>query len=286
MEAFTELQEHIDDGSMRLIQMVGVPRSMSTALGRALNETDQPSIYVNEPFNRDNSDPGQAARFILDACKISEKSEDGQLVVITKNMASYLDTEAFKLLDSLAGGTILNVRHPLIQIGSLLTRIVNDIFIGPGEAGIGQDGLKPYVNRACDFLMESPKSRNFSKTGWQALGTHASCEPRSSRLTVDGDQFVGNPVDCLKSVCQHLGLTYGPSMIDGWSKGFVNVINRDVPDETRRSAWTQTVANSTGVIAIDRPAIDIDDLPHGLQEHLMTVALPVYERLVASDEPG
>lgn len=279
MNALEELRERVDEESITLIQMVGVPRSMSTALGRSLNETELPSVYVNEPFNRDNMDIEIAARFILDAYEAHIPTDTHKGLIVTKNMASYMTDTALKGMESVASVTIWNIRHPYIQIGSLLTRIVNDLRAGPGEDRIAQADIGPYLPEACDYLLNSPKSLNFSKTGWETIGRHAETATDTTRLSVDSHDYIYDTVSCLKSICTRIGLPYSASMHTGWKHTFVNVVNRDNLAETERSAWTQQAAQSVGVLTIERQALDVETLPESLQEHITSVALPVYERL-------
>ena len=279
MNALEELRERVDEESITVIQMIGVPRSMSTALGRSLSESELPSVYVNEPLNRNNTDIETAARFMLNAYKAHVPIDADKGVIVTKNMASYMTDSAVKGMESVVSATIWNIRHPYVQLGSLLTRIVNDLQAGPGEDRIVQADIGPYLSEACDFLIDSPKSLNFSKTGWEAIGRHAETMAESPSISVDGQDFVHNTVSCLKTICAHIGLPYNTLMHDGWKHTFVNVINRDNQAETERSAWTQQAAQSHGVLVVERPELDIETLPGPLQEHISSVALPVYERL-------
>lgn len=279
MSALLELERLVETDAARLIHIVGVPRSMSTALGRSLNETDAPSVFVNEPFNRDNANPEVAARSLLAAYETAE-GEARQPVIITKNMASYINDEAFAALDRLASATLWSIRNPYIQIGSLVTRIVNDMRVGAGEDAIPQSAIQPYLESACSFLIDSPKSRNFSKTGWEAIGRHAA-NRRSDAVcvAVDGEEFARNPTVCLQNVCEKIGLSQNERMVSGWMSGFVNVINIDDWQETRRSAWTSRVSQSLGISPSQREALNPAILPAALFEHIESVALPVYEQL-------
>jgi len=69
MSNFDRLQSHVSDGDIRLVHVEAVPRSVSTALSRALNESDAQSVYVNEPFHRMKHDIDVAAGHILDAAE-------------------------------------------------------------------------------------------------------------------------------------------------------------------------------------------------------------------------
>lgn len=279
MNSYEELQDRTASDSLTLLQLVGVPRSMSTVLGRVLNENNRPSVYVSEPFNRDTSDPEEAARLILNAYHETVPYDAVKPVIITKNMASYMSPEAFSMMENIASFTIWNIRHPYVQLGSLLTRIVNDLKVGAGEDEIDQRDIFPYLDEACDFLENSSKSQNYSKTGWQAIDEHSKQSPLSIRFAVDGYEVIEDTIDCINAICEQVGFEYTPTMISNWKKGFINIVNRNNVEETSRSAWTSKVAQSTGILAVQRASLDILTLPKGLKEHIQTTALPVYNRL-------
>ncbi len=284
MHSFDDLENRVENGTIRLLQIVGVPRSMSTALGRALNEIDTESVYVNEPFNRENTSINTAAAFILDACRIIEPVGNSPLTVVTKNMASYLGHDDFEALESVSVATIWSVRDPLIQIGSLLTRIVNDLHVRPGADEIKQSDINPYLESACSFLIHSAKSIHFSKTGWSSIKEHFQTAPQATRRTIDGTHFAADPHTVLSAVCAQLSIGYNTTMVEGWSGQFINVINRDDENETVNSAWTKTVAGSAGIIAADRPPLDLMLMPTSLREHITKVAIPTYQQITSDTQ--
>lgn len=281
MSHYEILRDKVETGSFKLVQSVGVPRSVSTAFCRALNNTEESSLYVNEPFNRDTADTEGAAKNILDSVQEADLM-DGPTLVIVKNMASYMDAASFKALSELSSGTVWNIRNPLVQIGSLLTRIVNDLEIASGASEIDQAEIYPYINRACDYLIDSPKSVHYSKTGWESIRRHFRNRSGEVHLAVDGEDFTKNPSAVLDAVATRLQIAFSENMVTGWSKGFINVINRDNTSETEQNAWTSLAARSIGVLAVDRAGLDIDRLPASLIEHIESTAMPAYAEIAES----
>lgn len=269
----------INDQCIKLVQGVGIPRSMSTALGRAINESGQPSVFINEPFNRENADIETAAKHILGAVDSLDVEEGSQVFVYTKNMASYLSLEAFEQMESLSSATIWNIRHPLVQIGSLLTRIVNDNNAGPGFNILGQNEIEQFLDEANRYLIDSDKSRDYSKTGWASISSLHQLEKQAERITIDGDNLVSEPEIVLSGLCNFLGIRYSPKMIKGWETGFINVINIGNEQETYHSAWTDVVAKSDGIQKIKRQPLDIESLPPSLKGHIENVAIPTYIKI-------
>lgn len=278
MESIKLLEKRVENGSLEIIQAVGVPRSMSTAFCRAFNETPQPSIYVNEPFNRNATDPESAAAALLAALE----GEHEPTIVIVKNMASYLGTEGFRWLQDLSRGTIWNIRHPLRQMGSLLTRLVNDFEGKSGDTALQQHEIYPYLDEVTELLISSPRSTQFSKTGWQAIAD-LHCEQELGRsVVIDGEDFVERPKDTLEEACDMLAVEFAAKMVNGWSSQFVNVVNVGNEQETARSEWTAEAWNSNGVSSQDRPSLDMDRLPAPIRLHIEQVAMPAYAYLRAA----
>ena len=277
------LENSISSGSIRVVQLVGVPRSMSTALGRSLNESNLKSVFINEPFNRENQEYLTVASAIVDAAE--DTSTEEPVIVITKNMASYLSSIAFREMASIAEATVWTVRDPLVQIGSLMTRLANDIAESPGADVIKQEELGLYIDDVCSFLENSKKSKDYRKTGWASIGEHynVAASDNSKSLVVDGEIFVSNPEKVVKDICALVELPYSKNMVSNWSSGFINVINRQQDHETSRSAWTSHAAKSTGVVGVTRPQLNLSTLPKNLQKHISEVALPVYE-IMTSDK--
>jgi hypothetical protein len=282
MKGIEGLQTYISDGSLRIVQAVAVPRSVSTALARAINEADGQSVFINEPFNRRVRSPDAAANVILDNVDPLLSIATGSLTVITKSMASYMDHAAFTEMSALSESTIWNVSHPLIQMGSLLTRIANDIAVEPGADLIRQDTLEPYLEGVTDYLAHSEKSDNFSKTGWASIGEHYQNKHLiENSIVVDGEELITNPYIILSGLSARLGLKFNPRMVGGWERGFINISNGDNKQITAESAWTRQAATSIGMAALPRQAIDIVKLPAQLREHITEVAIPVYEAMIA-----
>jgi hypothetical protein len=221
MSELARLQEHIADGSIRIINMIGVPRSVSTALGRSLNETDELSIFINEPFNRNNRDIEVAASSVMETAEPVLDTADSPLTIITKNMSTYLSPEVYQELEGLSEGQVWSVRDPLIQMGSLVTRIANDIAIETGADKVTQSTVLPYLDEVDSFLIKSNLSTDYSRTGWSSIGNHyrSAVNPERS-IVIDGGVLTVNPVQVLKEACKKIKLGFTPI----WLKGGLVII--------------------------------------------------------------
>lgn len=280
MTNFERLQEQISDDRIRLIDIEAVPRSISTALGRALNECSDSSLYIHEPFNNTKFDMEQAAEHVLLARNAVSPPTNSRVTIFTKSMARNLTPEMFRRWASLCDGVVWSVRDPLVQIASLLTRIANDIALEPGTDSISQDELQPYLQRASDYLEERGSTRPFSRTNWGEIGDlyRSGYQPKRS-VVVDGGNFVNHPSSVLQYACSILDLEFDPRMINGWQGGFINANKGRSNMSDTANAWIGKAASSTGIVVSDRKGLLLDELPPALRKHIADVAIPVYDEM-------
>lgn len=280
---YNQLTNLISTGEVNLVHVESVPRSVSTALARSLSESDTPSIYVNEPFNRMRHDIEDASGRILDAMKGSGRDTETPLTIISKNMARNISQSIFNELVELSTGIVWSVRDPRIQISSLLTRIANDLAYEPGADMFTMDELTDeQIKDASNFLENGPKSTNFSKTSWEYIGRHFTSLGKSAvSIVIDGSTLTKYPEPTLKTAAGILGLEYSDRMINGWQGEFINAntgYNPNLTDDTH--AWTKDAVISTGIKPSSDRMIDIDRMPSSLQAHLTEIAIPTYQRMV------
>lgn len=297
MSNFDRLQAQVEEGALHMIHIESVPRSVSTAFARALNESDSPSVYVNEPFNRYQRDVDIAAGHILDATDPITRHSDEPLTVVTKSTSRNLSTGNFRDWMTVSDGVAWTVRHPLVQLGSLVTRIANDLFIEPEADVLTQDDLTAeHLEAVNEFLLRGPMdptthhaashpgSSDYSKTSWADIGAHFRSGYKPDRsVVIDAVDFTDHPVEVLQRACGKLGLQFSNRMVEGWQGGVINantgynLIERH-PTEL---AWTSHATTSTGIVPVSRDALVLDQLPQGMQDHLTQVAIPTYEEMVA-----
>jgi len=224
MNKFEKLEDLVEDNKLRIINVVAVPRSVSTALGRALNEVEDPCIFINEPFNRNNGSLEVAASGILETIRPICEQIDGTVTVITKNMAAYLSSEVYQELSHIADGVVWSIRNPLVQIGSLVSRLANDIAVETGADALANDAVDSRLDEVTQFLLDSELSQNFSRTGWEAISGHFHNQIQPERsVVVDGQQLTMDPIRVLQGVTKAIGLIYNDRMVNDWSSHYVNL---------------------------------------------------------------
>lgn len=288
MRNFEQLESAVSDGAVRIIHIEAIPRSVSTALGRALNESDDsPSVNVHEPFNRMKLDIDTASGHVLDAIEPLARSDTRQVTVIAKSMARNLSSpDLFRQWVSICDGVAWSVRDPLVQIGSFLTRIANDLFVEPGADVITQEELAPYLPDAVAYLKDGGTLPDFSKTSWADIGQHfrSGHQPERS-VVVDGAKLTIEPLKVLENACIKLGLTFSPYMMEGWQQGFANANTgySEKYDNSDDNGWIGRAASSTGIVAVERHPLELSELPPSLREHITEVAMPTYQEMIGAE---
>ncbi len=281
--SFAHMSALVADGSIKIIELQAVPRSMSTALGRSLNESGATSVFVNEPFNMRNGDVNVAAGHVIDAVEPLLSSAREPVIVLAKSMARFLTGPVFRAWTDVCSSVVWCIRDPRMQISSLVTRTANDLFFGIGSDRLKQGDLLPsHVATVTKFLQSSELSTDFSKTGWRAIGAHfTDCAGRRPSFVADGSLFSRMPDQFLRYLCSRVGLEFRDRMINGWEKPFVNVDGLYDPEhDDAADAWVKQAATSRGIETTESRPLEESALPDALRDHLLTEALPRYEMLM------
>lgn len=299
--AFSRMCRLVQDGSIELIELQAVPRSLSTALGRCLNESNATSVFLNEPFRRrpehgtpnltpvttadpwSHNDVDAAAVHILASVQPALTCGERPVIAVSKNLARYMSAPVFRMWTDLCAAVLWCIRDPSVQISSLVTRTANDLLFGIGSDRLSQSDLGPSeLAMVTEFLQDSAFSTNFSKTGWEAIGEHfTDCAGRRPNFVADASLFSSVPDRFLRYLCSALGLEFSDHMIGEWREPFLNVdrlYNRDLA--APEDAWVRHAATSGGVEVRSRAPLEESALPAALRTHLFEVALPTYERLM------
>jgi len=287
MGNFQILTKLVKSGQVNLVHIEAVPRSVSTALARSLSESNNPSICINEPFNRMTFDIEAASGYILNELFALRVSDEIPVTVIIKNMARNISVAIFDEIVGLAIGVVWSVRDPLIQISSLLTRIANDLVLESGANGIALEDLSDeQIQLASDFLESGPKSTGFSKTSWADIFEHFSRIPEGlPSVVIDGSELIRDPALVLSEASAKLNLDFSSKMVNGWTGRLVNANTGYNPDLTDQNhAWTRDAFTSRGFHPTYDKIIDIERMPISLQDHIANMAIPSYVAMRAFND--
>ena len=277
--SFADMAALVASGSIKIIELQAVPRSMSTALGRALNESGATSVFVNEPFNLHNGDVNIAAGHVLLAVEPALSSAREPVVVLTKNIAGFLTAPVFRTWLDVCSSVVWCVRDPRKQISSLVTRTVNGLLFDVGSDRLKQSDLLPsHVAAATEWLRNSQVSKDFSLAGWRTIGAHfGDSVGGCPSFVADGSLFSHMPDRLLPYLCSGMGRT--PRSYDRWlGRAFCECAPALRPGVRRRvRRLIKQAATSRGVEPTENPPLAESVMPRALREYLFEVAVPTYE---------
>lgn len=133
--------------NLNLIHVIGLPRSMGTALHMALSQAPEVDGQLNEPFYYPDlkgrewtyRPSEEAVRTFEDGCRhIWEKYQniqanaDTEVTLVVHDLSQDLSDIEFKNMSQIAGHVVLVTRDPILNAMSMFTRYVNDKVAQPG----------------------------------------------------------------------------------------------------------------------------------------------------------
>lgn len=276
MQSLERIGRLTEAGEMQLIHVSAVPRSVSTALGRALAAGASAGMYLHEPFNRCNRDIEAASTAILDVYN-RYRSDGCPITVVTKSIARNMPTDAYARLAEVSTDIVMAVRNPLIQLASLATRIACDLSDQPID---GADETQ--LHNALPFVSECLERDAFRQPSWEAIHEHYMVsEVPGEIVVVDGNDLQTNPTATLSHLSAQLhAMNEGP-VASGWQEPVVNANDNypDLLDERGISLnpWISHAMHSDGMQQTQqRPALDPARMPDALRTYVESVAMPAY----------
>lgn len=281
--AFRRITSLVERGIIRVVEISGIPRSLSTAMGRCLNESSDASIFVNEPSHaNDENDIDIPAGHVVGFVEQALPSAVGQLTVVSKNMANNLAPQVFRAWTDVCVGVVWCIRDPRVQIASVATRTANDLLFGYGSAQLEQSDLQHFHMSIVDeFLRNSFISTDYSKLGWRAIAAQfASCPSDQRSLVADASLFGRFPDRMLRYLCDGLGLLYRDRMVEHWSRPILNVNSMYSRIDDLSDAWVSDAVSAQGIRISTRAPLDAALLPLAMRRHLTKVAMPTYDMLM------
>ncbi len=122
MSAYKELLELVHSSQVEIVHILSTPRSSSTALERALFQSDDVHLQINDAWANHDSDSREQATYQQILFEIKEElKEKEKIKVIVKSVADYIPPgESFERMCELSSHTIVLTRNPLLQMESMM----------------------------------------------------------------------------------------------------------------------------------------------------------------------
>ena len=265
--------ESADAQRVRRVMLWAPPRSLSTAVERALVE--HPAIQVShEPFgvphywsseaasSREAGDARSSATFASVAKQLWDAAPaPGKQHIFSKNLAYYFAPHCLPAMSQMVNGDYSQVvhsfivRHPAKAVASLYYKSCID-------------------NEKTGYTHFDPAEAGFTAM-WEIL-QHVEQQPSTPPcVIIDADDLLEDPEGIMTAYCRAVGLPFDPSMLS-WEPGPVKEL------ESPWTGWTDDVMASNGITRRakrSKPPV-VESLPPAVRDTIAE-AMPIYEQMFA-----
>lgn len=141
--AYQELRDLTETGELEIYHVVAPPRSSSTALERALSNSPDIHIQVNDPWSIYDADrESQTYNYILGRMQDTLAAPQAKpLRMIIKDIADYIPPgEAWLRMADITQHTIFLIREPLLAMESMMRIMASEVPAKQGDAYAVQHG--------------------------------------------------------------------------------------------------------------------------------------------------
>lgn len=193
--AYASLQSLTESGRLELIHLVAPPRSSSTALERALSNSPDVVMQVNDPWSLydENREP-QTYQYILGRVQAALPATETARVVI-KDIADYIPPgEPWSRMTGLVKHTIFLVREPLLALESMMQIMAKEVPAAAGEAYAHSAGYDSWP------AMQEKVTAKRDYRSYEALyeGLFRDEQPIHTRLEMQVPVLVATPLSLIQ----------------------------------------------------------------------------------------
>ena len=260
--------------SNRPFLVISPPRSVSTAVGRALTQHSRIGPYIHEPCD-DWAHHDGPIRSISEHLRRGAISPSTLIKEMTFQLGTAEVCDAF--LSSAHSPVVFLTRDPRLSIESRIRMVLADILregrCTPDESAAITRALDEHDYAALDGVL-TEEVFPIAFTGWDAFAIQVErCREASiDHLIVDASTFRTHPREVLQRTLRRVDLAFEEGML-AWS-------DRDRPEigMEEQGAWYRRVLDSTSIEAATEPIVEVDRFPARFREHLPG-ALATHERL-------
>lgn len=159
--SYSKLLELVRSNQIEIIHVLSTPRSSSTALERALYQSDAVDLQINDAWANYDTEDREQKTYEHMLLEIKNNLRAGEKIkVIIKSVADYIPPgEAFERMCDLSSHTILLTRNPLLQMESMMKIMAESI--GSDEVIVNNLTMNQYA-------------QNLGYENWQAMRTRVN----------------------------------------------------------------------------------------------------------------
>ena len=258
--------DDVENGLVKATLILAVPRSVSTALGRALSQSPDIDSFLMQPFGaamHEGIEPIQLIDQELEALKkVRRPTPEDPIHIVIKEMGYELETEDLAELARRCENVIILCRDPLAQTYSH-AKVYEKL---GGRTLADKSGL----HRLRYSLGDAEQSL---VSQWRGLTSHfhflaapnldaADAKKEPNLIVLDGDLMRAMPENTLKRTAKKLGIRYSNRMVGGWHGLSTNEAELF---STYSDAYMSTARESKGVIKPQELPPTLSEFPHEIR---------------------
>ncbi|NBO18408.1 MAG: hypothetical protein EBV03_04115 [Proteobacteria bacterium] len=275
MGYYSEVQK----GNVESSMVLAVPRSVSSALSKALSMSPDFGLYIFQPFYTSDEKTTELDNYIRKAQTDKAATPQDPLKVIMKVMAESVNGQRFQQLMRHSKNICTLLRDPQSQALSAF-RAYNEL---PSGQNMNAAELKKLGEmRNCDTLHE------YIVTPWKHMEKDIAQLEKRTRdygtpnwVVLDGDIMRAAPERTLKQLCQRFGISYSPRMLEGWKQGEDKTVGIAGKNYSRN--WLARVQQSSGLKKPTCMTPRLEDFAPRVRQRIEH-NLVIYTRALAHEE--
>ena len=257
--------------------VLGVPRSASSMLARALATSRDIDAHIFQPFY-EQDDESDLDKKLQEAKGEREPTPDRPFRVLLKIMAESLTGQRFTHVARHTENVVVVLRDPQSQFLSTCRAIWQ---LPSGKAS--------YAAEVASFKRVQMKDHkgileNYIVTPWQRMENHVAQLQNLQEIggptwcVVDGDALRAAPSHTLRAMCTHFGMGYTSAMVHSWSRSGEKTVG--LQDDRYKKSWLGRVQHTTSIHKPTLMTPRLEDLSGSVRPQV-EANLRIYVKLLA-----
>lgn len=270
----------VDEGLVQSTMVLAVPRSVSSALAKALSTSPDFGLYIFQPFYLSKEPAEELDNYIRDAQADKGSTRDNPLKVLMKVMAESVSGQRFHHMMTHSDNICTLLRDPQSQALSAFRAYYEK----QARKDTDEQELKTLKQVRSTRLL-----RNYIVTPWEHMekhvrqleNHHAGGRQEQRWVVLDGDILRASPEPLLKRLCSRFGITYSPHMIEGWKEEEDKTVG--IRGKYYSRNWLGRVQQSTGIKQPSSMTPRLEDFSKAVRAQIEQ-NLKTYVRLLAHEQ--
>jgi hypothetical protein len=259
----------IRNGDLRFSLILTVPRTVSTALTRALAQSPDIDAFFIQPFSRLKQNRLERLNREVDKLLLGHRRNKPAHIII-KEMCDDISERQFSLLAKNMDKAIILCRDPQLQVFSHIKILADSPCNQVTHKNLPHQKLSQYM------------LSHYFRPDWKTLEARTDFLRERSNIDykiIEGDMVRAMPEWSLRKISSFLGIRYSEKMVGGWKP--------PKPEEKRHindfgNAYTGRALRTEKFHKPDTPTPSISSYPENMR-HMIASGMASYAKLMADD---